>query len=148
MTVEWNMTLLLKKSSLAVVRHQLHPQGSRPPNEGVTLRSILNDVRDLSYQLSKHLVCMFTPLVWNSKHHVRTNSRDFIYLFKFLWTGVKDIKVSLDMVSLFTRLTITVLNLLGKNLKENITALICHVLDSSYFYSQRCDDITALSCAH
>jgi hypothetical protein len=122
--------LLLKKSSLAEeVCKRLCPAGSRPPRlyglpkihkEGVPLRPIVSKIGACSYQLTKFLAGILSPLVGCSIHNMK-NSIEFVHTLSTLRVGPEDLMVSFDVVSLFTRLPIVEsLNLLRKHFSEDI----------------------------
>ena len=69
--------------------------------EGVPLRPIVSFVSSLTYQLSKHLCMLLSPLVGNSDAAV-VNSSKFANFVRDETVGDDEAFVSFDVVSLFT----------------------------------------------
>ena len=70
----------------------------------VHLRPIVSFYSSPSYQLSKYLCCLLSPLVGNTPAHIR-NSSDFFTFINTQHLG-EEILVSFDVVSLFTKVPI------------------------------------------
>ena len=56
-----------------------------------------------TYSLSKHLVSILSPLVGNTEHHVH-NSLEFAQFIKHQTVEEKEVLVSFDVVSLYTKI--------------------------------------------
>jgi hypothetical protein len=64
---------------------------------------------------------------------VRT-SIEFVQVLSSLHVNTRDIMISFDIVSLFTRVPIKgTMDLLGRHFEEDALGLFCHVLTTSYF---------------
>jgi hypothetical protein len=101
--------------------------------EGVLLRPIVSNIGALTYQLSKFLGGLLSPLVGHSSHHVR-NSTEFFHTLGFLGVGPDYLMVSFDVVSLFIWVSIVEsLNLVSQHFSEDVLAVFKHVLTSTYF---------------
>ena len=71
----------------------------------VPLRPIVSFIQSPSYQLSKHLAKILTPLIGNSDSHVR-NSSEFVSFIRSVTLRPDDVLVSFDVVSLFTNVPV------------------------------------------
>src|SRR5215469_1292483 len=142
-STERKTTRLLKKSTLSEdICKQLSPSGSRPPRlyglpkihkEGVPLRPIVSNIGAPTYQLSKHLAGLLSPLTGKSTHHVK-NSAQFTQTLDTIRIQPQEFMVSFDIVSLFTNVPIgDSLELLSQHFKKDILALFRHALTSTYF---------------
>jgi hypothetical protein len=109
-TVE-KKTALIKTSLPQDVAEQLRPHGSRPSRlyglpkihkDGIPLRPIVSTIGSPTYCLAKHLACLRDSHLDLTPHRVK-NSEDFAQTLDTLRVGTKDILVSLDVISLFTR---------------------------------------------
>ena len=67
----------------------------------IPLRPIASFIQSPSYQLSKHLAHILSPLVGNTDSHV-TNSSEFASFIQEHTLAEEDVLVSFDVVSLFT----------------------------------------------
>ena len=111
----------------------------------VPLRPITSSISFLTYNLSKHLVVILSPLV-KGKYTVR-NSADFSERIKDLTIAVDEVMVSFDVISLFTSIPVDLaLNVTKDKLERdrqlstrmnisvsNILRLLEFVLKNSYF---------------
>jgi hypothetical protein len=69
----------------------------------------------------------------HSSYHVK-NSIEFVQVLSSLQVNTRDIMVSFDTVSFFTRVPIKeTMDLLGRHFEEDILGLFCHILTISYF---------------
>ena len=92
-----------------VFYHRLSPGESRPciyglpkiHKEGIPLRPIVSGTHSVTYNLSKYLATILSPLVGNTQHHVK-NSQDFANKVKNLQLEPDETMVSYDVTSLFT----------------------------------------------
>ena len=114
----WMNSLLLslkRESRLSpqLYRH-LHSSAGKIPllyglpklhKPGVPLRPIVSFVNSPSYNLSKYLVHLLSPLVGSSSSHVR-NSEDFARFARDLHLRDDDLLVSYDVVLLFTNVPV------------------------------------------
>ena len=111
-------TLLLqlkKRGSISAdLYNQLQSSGGFIPHlyglpkihkDGVPLRPIVSFVLSPSYQLSKFLARMLSPLVGNSDSHVNSSS-EFVSFIRCQTLRPTDVLVSFDVVSLFTKVPI------------------------------------------
>ena len=71
----------------------------------VPLRPIVSFVHSPTYQLSKHLAKLLSPLVGNSPSHVR-NSRSFVEFIQPQVLKEGEVLASFDVVSLFTNVPV------------------------------------------
>ena len=94
--------------------HRLRPSGSQPPRiyglpkihkDGIPLRPIVSCIGAPSYQLSKHIASLISPLVGKTASHVK-NSRHFVQVMADLRIEVDEVLVSFDMSSLFTNVPV------------------------------------------
>ena len=67
---------------------------------GIPLRPIVSFYSSATYQLSKHLCCLLSPLVGNSSSHISNSSNLIIFINQQQLDD--EILVSFDVVSLFT----------------------------------------------
>jgi hypothetical protein len=136
-------TVLLKKSSLPQeVCQQVRPQGSRPPRLygllkihklGVPLRSIVSPIGSPTYRLAQHLAHLLSGHIGHSPNNIKY-SIEFVQFLSSLQVDTRDIMVSFDIVSLFTKVPIKeTMDLLGSHFEEDILGLFRHVLTTSYF---------------
>ena len=95
--------------------YQLHSSAGQVPRlyglprvhkQDVLLRPIVSFVSLPTYQLSKFLTSLLSPIVGLSDHHVR-NSQHFVQLVNTQKLRVTEGLVSFDVVSLFTRVPTT-----------------------------------------
>jgi hypothetical protein len=69
----------------------------------------------------------------HTPHHIK-NSMEFVQVLSSLQVNTRDIMVSFDIVSLFTRVPIKeTMDLLGRHFEEDVLGLFCHVLTTTYF---------------
>ena len=94
--------------------HQLRPSGSQPPRiyglpkihkAEVPLRPIVSCIGAPSYQLSKHIASLISPLAGKTDSHVR-NSKHFVEVMTGLRVEEDEMLVSFDVSSLFTNVPI------------------------------------------
>ena len=94
--------------------HVLRPSGSQYPwiyglpkiyKPDVPLRPIVSRIRSLSYQLSKHIASIMTPLTGQAESYIQ-NSRHFVEMMKDVHLAEDEVLVSFDVVSLFTNVPI------------------------------------------
>jgi hypothetical protein len=102
--------------------------------QGVPLRPIVSNIGAPTYQLSKYLVGLLSPLMGRSSHHVK-KSIEFVQTLGSLQVRPDDVMVSFDVVSLFIRVpSVESLNLVSKHFSEDTLALFRHVLTTTYFF--------------
>ncbi|XP_046398161.1 uncharacterized protein LOC124164967 [Ischnura elegans] len=134
---------LIKKSSLAPEEAKnLQPDAPAPPRlyglpkihkKGVPLRPIVSSIASPTYNLAKYLTWLLSPYVGLGEHHVK-NSAEFVNILDDIKVKDTDILVSLDVVSLFTRVPLVdTIELLQNIFDENTVKLFHHVLTSTYF---------------
>ncbi|KAG8238076.1 hypothetical protein J437_LFUL017917 [Ladona fulva] len=89
----------------------LRPQAAAPPRlyglpkihkAGVPLRPIVSAIGSPTYNLAKYLTKILSPFVGNREHHIE-NSASFVKILNSIHLDPEDIMVSLDVVSLFTK---------------------------------------------
>ncbi|TWW61021.1 hypothetical protein D4764_05G0011110 [Takifugu flavidus] len=105
---------------------------------GTPLRPIVSSINSVTYNISKYLASILSPMVGNTPHHIK-NSQDFAQKVSGLTLLPEETMVSYDVTSLFTCIptasaidTIHKDLLLDKNLTERTTltpAQICTMLD-------------------
>ncbi|TWW62451.1 LIM zinc-binding domain-containing [Takifugu flavidus] len=105
---------------------------------GTPLRPIVSSINSVTYNISKYLASILSPMVGNTPHHIK-NSQDFAQKVSGLTLLPEETMVSYDVTSLFTCIptasaidTIHKHLLLDKNLTERTTltpAQICTMLD-------------------
>ncbi|KAG8233126.1 hypothetical protein J437_LFUL012552, partial [Ladona fulva] len=104
--------------------------------EGVPLRPIVSAINSPTYHLAKFLSKLLAPYIGRCKHHVK-NSADFVKLLSKLRLDPKDLMVSFDVISLFTKVPIEdSLKLLRMHFDTNWTKLFEHTLISTLFVYQ------------
>ena len=90
--------------------HHLRPTGSQPPriyglpkihNPKVPLRPIVSCIGSPSYQLSRHITSLISPLAGKTDSYVR-NSRHFVEVMRNLRVEEDEVLVSFNVSSLFT----------------------------------------------
>ncbi|XP_071452179.1 uncharacterized protein [Hetaerina americana] len=134
---------LLKKAEIpAEITKHLRPQAPAPPRlyglpknhkTGAPLRPIVSAISSPTYNLAKHLTSVLSPHVGCCENHLR-NSADFVKILDEIRLEERDILVSLDVVSLFTRVPLTdTLRLLEAKFDATTVMLFRHVLTSTYF---------------
>ncbi|XP_046395026.1 uncharacterized protein LOC124162506 [Ischnura elegans] len=103
----------------------LLPQAPVPPRfyglpkihkEGTPLRPIVSAINSPTYYVAKYLTGILTPFLGLSEHHVK-NSLEFVNTLKGIRLDPTDLMVSLDVVSLFTRVPLVDTLSLLENLK-------------------------------
>ena len=132
--------------------NKLRPCGSKPPliyglpkvhKEGVPLRPIVSCTSSPTYQLSKYVSQVISPLAGSSTSHVK-NSAHFVEEIKSFTLSQDDIQVSFDVKSLFTNVPIkeavdVIFDKMTKDaertslLPERVTELLELCLGSTYF---------------
>jgi hypothetical protein len=86
-----------------------------------------------TYNLAKYLAGILTPHVGRCEHHIK-NSKDFVEILSDIRLQETDLLVSLDVVSLFTRVPLEdTLRLLAEKFDEYTVQLFHHVLTTTYF---------------
>ena len=136
-------TELIKKSGILEEElRNVRPKAPAPPRiyglpkihkTGVPLRPIVSAIGAPTYNLAKYLSGVLAPFVGRCEHHVK-NSMEFVKTLQDIHVQSTDIMVSLDVVSLFTRVPlIDTLALLGRILDPRTVELFRYVLTSSYF---------------
>ncbi|TWW81402.1 hypothetical protein D4764_01G0012170 [Takifugu flavidus] len=105
---------------------------------GTPLRPIVSSINSVTYNISKYLASILSPMVGNTPHHIK-NSQDLAQKVSGLTLLPEETMVSYDVTSLFTCIptasaidTIHKHLLLDKNLTERTTltpAQICTMLD-------------------
>ena len=101
----------LKKSGEIIgnLYHQLRPTGSQPTRiyglpkiykPEVSLRPVLSCIGSPSYQLSRHIASLISPLAGKTDSYVR-NSRHFVEVMRNLRVEEDEVLVSFDVSSLF-----------------------------------------------
>ncbi|XP_071442250.1 uncharacterized protein [Hetaerina americana] len=135
-------TLIKKTEFPAEIAKNLRPQAPAPQRLyglpkihkiGAPLRPIVSAIGSPTYKLAKHLTSVLSPHVGCCEHHLR-NSADFVKIPEGIHLAEGDILVSLDVVSLFTRVSLTdTLRLLDAKFDAATVMLFRHVLTSTYF---------------
>ncbi|XP_046399906.1 uncharacterized protein LOC124166418 [Ischnura elegans] len=100
---------------------------------GAPLRPIVSAIGSPTYDLARHLVGILSPYVGLCEHHIK-NSAEFVQTLSEIHVEKTDLLVSLDVVSLFTRVPLTdTLCLLERKFEPDTVKLFHHVLTSTYF---------------
>ena len=134
---------LLKMSGLPPdTCRSLLPQAPVPPRLyglpkihkiGVPLRPIVSAINSPTYLLAKFLSKQLSPFVGRNERHLK-NSTEFVNKIKSIKIGPKDLMVSFDVVSLFTRVPIKdTLIMLEEHFDKKLIDLFRHTLNSTYF---------------
>lgn len=89
--------------------------------DGIPLRPIISYIGSPTYQLSKHLVTILSPLVGNTTQHLR-NSKEWVDIAQQLMIDEEEL-VSFDVVSLFTSIPTDIAVTAAKNRLELDTSL-------------------------
>jgi hypothetical protein len=142
-SIELKTVLLLKKSSFPEeVCQQVRLQGSRSPRlyglpkihkPGVPLSPTISTIGSPTYCLAQHLARLPSGHTGHSPHHIKY-SIEFVQVLSSLQVDTHYIMVSLDIVSLFTKVPIReTMDLLGSHFEEDVLGLFRHVLTTSYF---------------
>jgi hypothetical protein len=93
----------------------------------------VNTIASSAYRLAEHLADLFSCNMGHSPYQVQ-NSTEFVHVFGSLQVDTRDIMVSFDVVSLFTKVPIQeIVDLLGRHFEEGILQTFRHVLTTSYF---------------
>ncbi|XP_046401605.1 uncharacterized protein LOC124167666 [Ischnura elegans] len=99
---------------------------------------IVSAIGSPTYNLARHLTGILAPHVGNCGHHVK-NSADFVKILEGIYLNPSDIMISLDVVSLFTRVPLhETLSLLEKKFDANTVKLFHHAFTSTYFTFDNC----------
>lgn len=69
---------------------------------GIPLRTIVSFIGSPTYELSKHLCYILSPIVGNTPYHLVRNTEDWTKLANTLKLATNEEMVSFDVVSLFT----------------------------------------------
>ena len=94
--------------------NRLTPTGSQPPRiyglpkihkPDVPLRPIVSCIGSPTYQLSKHITSLISPLAGHTSSHVK-NSRHFTEMMGSVHVESDEILVSFDVSSLFTNVPV------------------------------------------
>ena len=94
--------------------NRLRPTGSQPPRiyglpkihkPDVPLRPIVSCIGSPTYQLSKHITSLISPLAGHTSSHVK-NSRHFTEMIGSVHVESDEILVSFDVSSLFTNVPV------------------------------------------
>ena len=102
------------KEITAKLYNRLRPSGSQPPRiyglpkihkESVPLRPIVSCIGSPSYQLSKYIASIISPLAGKTSSHV-LNSKHFAEIMRDITVGGEELLVSFDMSSLSTNVPI------------------------------------------
>ncbi|XP_046406220.1 uncharacterized protein LOC124171127 [Ischnura elegans] len=139
---------LIKKSNIPEeFSRNLRPPAPAPPRmygllkihkDGIPLRPIVSDIGSPTYNLARHLTGILAPHVGNCGHHVK-NSADFVKILEGIYLNPSGIMISLDVVSLFTRVPLhEALSHLEKKFDANTVKLFHHALTSTYFTFDNC----------
>ena len=134
---------LIKKSGISEeVAKFIYPHAPAPPRlyglpkihkEGVPLRPIVSAIGSPTYNLAKYLTGILSPFVGVCEHHIK-NSSHFVGILEKLTLEKTDIMVSLDVVSLFTRVPLTdTFKLLEEKFDIGTVMLFHHTLTSTFF---------------
>jgi hypothetical protein len=105
----------------------------------VPLRPIVNTTGSSTHRLAQHLARLLSGYTSHSPHHVK-NCIEFVYVLSSLRVDISDIMVSFDIVSLFTRVPIKTVDLLGRHFLIHIQLA---VLRANEWCSH---GLTAFSC--
>ncbi|XP_062837651.1 uncharacterized protein LOC134299269 [Anolis carolinensis] len=134
---------LIKNSSINFdIRQQLCKSEALPPRlyglpkihkDSIPLRPIVSAIGSSTYSLAKFLATQLQTHIGLTAHYIK-DSTHFIEKISNLNLSTKDILISFDVVSLFTKVPVAdTLTLIKQNFPEDITALFHHCLTTSYF---------------
>ncbi|XP_071449226.1 uncharacterized protein [Hetaerina americana] len=134
--------LIKKTLQTPEASRNLIPQAPVPPRlyglpkvhkEGAPLRPIVSAIGAPTYGLARYLTGVLAPLVGSCEHHIK-NSAEFVQTLKNIHLEDRDILVSFDVVSLFTKVPVKdTLLLLQAQFDQQTVELFRHVLTSTYF---------------
>jgi hypothetical protein len=135
-------TVLLRKFPFAADICQQLQQRFRPHRpymllkihkSGVPLTSIVNSIISSTYLLAKRLDRLLSCQTGHSSHHVKI-SIEFVHVLNSLQVDTRNIMLSLEVVSLFTKVRIKeTMNLLGHRFEQDVLGLFRLVLTTPYF---------------
>ena len=110
--------------------NKLRPTGSQPPRiyglpkihkPDIPLRPIVSCIGSPTYQLSKHITSLISPLAGHTSSHVK-NSRHFTEMMGSVHVESDEILVSFDVSSLFTNVPVgEAVSIIHKRLMEDET---------------------------
>ncbi|XP_046400913.1 uncharacterized protein LOC124167151 [Ischnura elegans] len=141
---------IVRKTSALIKDTKMEPEsksnltvrGAVPPRfyglpkvhkNGIPLRPIVSAINAPTYNLARYLSSVLSPIVGHCVHHIK-NSAEFVKTLGGIRLKPSDIMVSLDVVSLFTRVPLEdTFNILESKFDEMTVRLFRHVLKSTYF---------------
>ncbi|XP_046409097.1 uncharacterized protein LOC124173978 [Ischnura elegans] len=141
---------IVRKTSALIKDTKMEPEsksnltvrGAVPPRfyglpkvhkNGIPLRPIVSAINAPTYNLARYLSSVLSPIVGHCVHHIK-NSAEFVKTLGGIRIKPSDIMVSLDVVSLFTRVPLEdTFNILESKFDEMTVRLFRHVLKSTYF---------------
>jgi hypothetical protein len=102
--------------------------------EGVPLRPIVNTIGSPTYELARYVARILGPLVGKKNSYIK-DSRDFVELIKEEKIESKDILISFDMVSLFTKISLNEAIQVINEVADPQTSKLAEVCLNSTFFS-------------
>jgi hypothetical protein len=102
--------------------------------EGVPLRPIVNTIGSPTYELAKYVARILGPLVGKTDSYIK-DSKDFVELIKKEKIESKDMLISFDVVSLFTKIPLNEAIQVIKEVADPQTAKLAEVCLQSTFFS-------------
>jgi hypothetical protein len=102
--------------------------------EGVPLRPIVNTIGSPTYELAKYVARILGPLVGRTDSYIK-DSRDFVELIKEEKIESKDMLISFDVVSLFTKIPLNEAIQVINEVADPQTTKLAEVCLKSTFFS-------------
>jgi hypothetical protein len=102
--------------------------------EGTPLRPIVNTIGSPTYELARYVAGILRPLVGKTDSYIK-DSRDFVELIKEEKIDSKDMLISFDVVSLFTKIPLNEAIQVIKEVADPQTARLAEVCLKSTFFS-------------
>ena len=106
----------------------------RIQKEGTPLRPIVNTIDSPTYELAKYVARILGPLVGKTDSYIK-DSREFVELIKEEKIDSKDMLISFDVVSLFTKIPLNEAIQVIKEVADPQTTRLAEVCLKSTFFS-------------
>ena len=108
---------------------------------GVPLRPFISFCTSPTYNLSKHLVLLLSPLLGNTSSNVR-NSFEFVEFIQQETLGTNEVLVSFDVVSLFTKIPVLLALNVAHQCLESLSECTALTVDDSISLLSLCLNAT------